>query len=110
MQGSKILPVAVLGLLFAAPAAYAQSDSIYGSDPTLYPGYPNQTNAVVNSGSGAVKPLGPGQDRNTAEIGGSATSAPEGQYSPPTSGRVATGPTAVHRMHHAMKHRSTQHG
>jgi hypothetical protein len=111
MKRSKIFPVAVLGLLFAAPAAFAQSDSIYGSDPTRYLGYPNQTNAVVSTGSGAVKPLGAGQDRNTAGIGGSATSAPQGAvYDPSSTDRVVTTPPATHRTHHVMKHRNTQHG
>jgi hypothetical protein len=36
----------------------------------------NHPNAVVNSGSGAVNPLGPGESAGTAGIGGSATAAP----------------------------------
>jgi len=117
MVSFRILPLAVVGLLSAASVAYAQSDSIYGADPSLYPGFPNQTqtNAVVNSGSGAVKPLGPGQDRNTAGIGGSASAAPRGaaydpRQDPSATGQVATSPVPVRRTHHATKHRTTQHG
>jgi hypothetical protein len=36
----------------------------------------DQPNAVVNSGSGTVNPLGPGESAGSAGIGGSATSAP----------------------------------
>jgi hypothetical protein len=49
-------------------------------------------NAVVNQGSGAVNPLGPGESSGTAGIGGSGTSAPPSGMAAPSSGMV-TGST-----------------
>jgi len=40
------------------------------------PGVAGSSNAVVNQGSGAVNPLGPGESSGSAGIGGSGTSAP----------------------------------
>ena len=51
----------------------------------------NHPNAVVNSGSGAVNPLGPGESAGSAGIGGSATSAPR---APMTTGST-TAPGVV---------------
>jgi hypothetical protein len=51
----------------------------------------NHPNAVVNGGSGAVNPLGPGESAGTAGIGGSATAAPR---APATTGST-TAPGVV---------------
>jgi hypothetical protein len=54
----------------------ATSPNVTGSTAPVAPANPNCGNAVVNQGSGAVSPLGPGQSPATAGIGGSGTSAP----------------------------------
>lgn len=107
MQASRVLPLGAFVLLGVVTMASAQS--IYEGDATRYPGFPNnpQTNAVVNQGSGAVKPLGPGQDRNTSGIGGSATSAPSAAAQP----EDLVGTPAPRRIQHAIKHHTpAQHG
>jgi hypothetical protein len=101
MRFNVLLPVTAVALLGAASTAYAQS--IYEANPNLFPGYPNKapSSPLVEQGSGAVKPLGPGQNRNTSGIGGSATTAPRAapytpSVGPNTTGSV-TGATTVHR-------------
>lgn len=91
MRRVRILPVAAVALLSAASAANAQS--MYEANPNLFPGHPNKAPAspVIEQGSGAVKPLGPGQNRNTSGIGGSATTAPRGAPYNPGLNPYATG-------------------
>jgi hypothetical protein len=43
---------------------------------TSAPMKPTNSNAVVNKGSGAVNPLGPGESSGSTGVGGSGTSAP----------------------------------
>jgi hypothetical protein len=111
MRWYHIAPVAAAAFLNISSAARAESDNIYWADPGRFGRHMGETdtNAVVNQGSGAVKPLGPGQNRNTAGIGGSATTAPR---QPVSAGSVTAQPTTprVHRTHHATRHhRATQH-
>jgi hypothetical protein len=52
------------------PAAQTQTR------PIIPPASDAYGNAVVNRGTGAVNPLGPGESAGSAGIGGSGTSAP----------------------------------
>lgn len=56
-------------------------------------GVASAQNAVVNQGSGAVNPLGPGESPGSAGIGGSGTSAPPAGVMMAPSGELVTGST-----------------
>jgi hypothetical protein len=65
----------------APPAGVMTAPSVTGSTAPRTvivpaPGMTGSSSAVVNQGSGAVNPLGPGESAGSAGIGGSGTSAP----------------------------------
>jgi hypothetical protein len=109
MSNVRILPVTMVALVSLSSMALAQEmDNVYIGDPARYGVDPNvpQTNAVVNQGAGAVKPAGPGQQRHSVGIGGSATSAPRAE--PTVTG--STGMPSQRTRHVVRHHRPTEPG
>lgn len=109
------IPAVAAALVTTVSAAQADdSNNIYRGDPGRYgvfyqtltgqkavaaapvsAGAAVDRNAVVNVGSGAVNPIGPGENPATAGIGGSGSTAPVAAYTSVVPPAVGVVPNAV---------------